>query len=582
MSKMTEEQRTAKLQTMWPEPFQTSDDYRNMVLQLAEPAMKLLPKNPKEDRAWLGTNPKLTIDFVKVHEVTCPEQGQPYDQVMNEVYELFQGMPNTGSALAMFNVIPQANKIAIPAAMFTCIFNPNLIEGEYAWNVHRTELECGAMLGDMAWEDGTKSGCVFSWGGEAGWTYAIQYGKTRVLRDSMKKGIFNTPCKVIASKVAQFSKQHSVVWAGIGTDNLIEIPVDENNRMNMTVLESVLKELHEKDIPVAAIICTEGTTDANAFDPIKPVYDLLQKYPNNPAKYGKAVLHADAVIGFSWIAFKGYDWDTNPLGFSAESLPIIKEQYARIEQVKYCDSYVTDFHKSGFCPYPATSFNYKDREEFEGLMSYAKETSSIAAGKYTYLQERSPYNPMNYTLESSRTAIGAVSAWATLKYFGKEGFQLLNGWELERHLWIRHFIESHKEINAVVCNPTNHGWVTLYRVYDNTVKNPQEEFDKEMRDPEYRDTLIKHNKFVKAVGEKLWVWFRSGKTINGRYTPYGSYTTGYKQADYNEDWTDSEAVISALKIYPMQVHSTDETFAWVLKCVRLAMDEVLKEGYSQY
>ncbi|MBO7084549.1 hypothetical protein J6W20_01210 [bacterium] len=74
----------------------------------------------------------MTIDFVKVHEVTCPEQGQPYDQVMNEVYELFQGMPNTGSALAMFNVIPQANKIAIPAAMFTCIFNPNLIEGEYA------------------------------------------------------------------------------------------------------------------------------------------------------------------------------------------------------------------------------------------------------------------------------------------------------------------------------------------------------------------------------------------------------------------------------------------------------------------
>jgi hypothetical protein len=65
-----------------------------MITQLAEPAMKLLPKNLKEDRAFLGTNPKLTIDFKKVHDVIIPQQGQPYDQVMNEVYALFQGLPN--------------------------------------------------------------------------------------------------------------------------------------------------------------------------------------------------------------------------------------------------------------------------------------------------------------------------------------------------------------------------------------------------------------------------------------------------------------------------------------------------------
>ena len=69
--------------------------------------------------------------------------------------------------------------------------------------------------------------------------------------------------------------------------------------MDLEKLEEVLKDLHAKGIPVAGVVCTEGTTDANAFDDIGGVKALLDKYPNDPAKYGKALIYADAVVGFS-------------------------------------------------------------------------------------------------------------------------------------------------------------------------------------------------------------------------------------------------------------------------------------------
>ncbi len=574
--KSNEQKRNEIVSSYFAEPYQTSNEFKETIEEIIEPAFKLLPKNRNEDRAFLGYNPKLTIDFEKVYEAKVPENGITRKNVLNKVTELFEGAVNWGSSLALCNVNPESNRAGLQAFLFCSLFSPNILEGEYAWNVHKAELECGAMLGDLAWDEGKKAGCIFTYGGQGGWQYALQYGKTRVLKDSMSKGIYE-PCKVICSTVAQFSKQHCVVWGGIGTDNLIQIPVDDNNRMKIDELEKVLIELHEKDIPIAMVVGNSGTTDTNSFDDLEAISKLMEKYPNNPKKYGKAILYADAVIGFSWLSFKGYDFKNNPLGFNKEALPIIEEMYEHAKKIKFADCYSTDFHKSGYCPYVATSFNYRDRDEFVNLMSYIKTSKNNHDNslKYAYLQERSPYNPMYYSLESSRSGAGSCAAWATLHYFGLTGFRLVNGWEVEHHIWLRKFIEQSK--NIITVNPNNHGQVTLFRIYDELVTDAKAEYEKELNDPSYKEKLIANNKIIEAVGNKLYSWVRTGKRINGKFTPYISFSTGFRATNYNEDFKDPEAVVYALKVYAMQFHSTVETFDWVIKCVKLALNEVINE-----
>ena len=62
-------------------------------------------------------------------------------------------MPDVSSPLTMSNVWPQHNNASIIASMLPLIFAPNIIEGEYAWNVHKAELESAGMLAELfGWE----------------------------------------------------------------------------------------------------------------------------------------------------------------------------------------------------------------------------------------------------------------------------------------------------------------------------------------------------------------------------------------------------------------------------------------------
>ena len=67
-----------------------------------------------------------------------------------------------------------------------------------------------------------------------------------------------------------------------------------------------------------------------------------------------------------------------------------------------------------------------------------------------------------------------------MKYFGAEGFQLINGVQLERHEYLRGKIAE--SVNMVCVNPKDVGGVTLFRVYGKGVYNPASEYEKEFND----------------------------------------------------------------------------------------------------
>ncbi len=124
-------------------------------------------------------------------------------------------------------------------------------------------------------------------------------------------------------------------------------------------------------------------------------------------------------------------------------------------------------------------------------------------------------------------------------------------------------------------NPDDTGLITLFRVYPKGV-NAKVQFERELNDRAQRGELLKSNRLTEAVGNKLFEWFRAGKKIDGQFTPYMSFSTGFRNAEYNRDGSDAEAVVYALKSFPMNVFITPEIMHWALRCVLAARDEVLK------
>jgi len=521
---------------------------------------KLRPE--KGGPAFLGKSGALTYKYPEVKNVSIAQKMSDIDTVLDSVVDLYEGAPNLGSPLTMCNVLPQSNTAAIMATMLAQVFPMNGLEGEYAWNVHRAELESVGMLANLVGWKAVEAGGLFTYAGSGCWTYGLKYGLTRVLKDSRSKGI-RTDAKVVVSQQAHYVKQNASDWLGLGMDNIVEVRTNvDTNEMDVGHLEEILKDLSERKIPVVTVVCTMGTTDASAIDPIGKVREILDRYPN-PPECGKAVLYADAVVGWSWIFFKDYDFEKNPLEFSERILPILKRNGQAMAEIQHADAIGMDFHKVGWTPWISSCFLYKNAEEFESLHM---------RGKDSYLQVRTPYNPMYYTLEVSRTVTGSLAAWATLKYFGKEGFQALLGGILETKYYLYDLLKTHSDMICV--NGDDTGFITLFRVYEKGV-DAAAQYEKELTDKNARADLLKHNVMTKAVGDKLWDWFRAGKKIDGQYTPYMSYSTGFRNTEYNRDATDADATVFALKAFPMNVFVTPEIMKWTLHCVAAARDEVL-------
>lgn len=76
---------------------------------------------------------------------------------------------------------------------------------------------------------------------------------------------------------------------GLGTDNVVHIPVDECGRMIPEVLEKEIAASKARGHVPFFVNCTAGSTVIGAFDPISPIADICQKYG--------LWLHVDAAWG---------------------------------------------------------------------------------------------------------------------------------------------------------------------------------------------------------------------------------------------------------------------------------------------
>lgn len=545
----------------FPSPYRSAHDPLARQLWRFVEKLDLLRPAPGGP-AFLGDSGALTWSYPAVKDVHIPRKRGALEAVLDDVVKLFHGAPNWASPLTMCNVNPQANTAALIASMLAQVFAPNILEGEYAWNVHRAELETAGMLGHLFGWDALRTGAVYTWGGGGCWTYGLKYGLTRVLPGSRAHGV-RTDAKVLCSQQAHYVQQNATDWTGLGMDNIVHVRTDEaTNQMDLGHLKVLLDGFAAQQVPVAAIVCTMGTTDASAFDPLEEVRALLDRHPNPPG-FGKAVLYADAVVGWSWIYFRDYDFDANPLEFSARLLPILKKNGQALAALRHADAVGVDFHKMGWAPYISSCFLYRDSEEFESL---------LRRGGDAYLQPRTPYNPMDYTLEVSRTASGSLAGWATLKYFGLEGMQAILGGILETRLVLTDLLAAAPDLVCV--NPDDSGLVTLFRVYPQGV-DAAAQFERELHEPQARGELLATNRLTEAVGNLLFEWYRTGHLHEGQPTPHLSFTTGFRNTTYNRDGTDPEAVVYALKSFPMNVFVDGAVMAWALRCVLAARDEVM-------
>lgn len=353
-----------------------------------------------------------------LEEKSLRESIESSDKVLAEMADYFSGTTRWHHPYVMNNIKTPVNLLSLAVVYNVMMYDPNLAGDTNCGKIAFAELEVIKYLSDLIGWDWKKSGGYFTFGGTSTLLNAVKIGINKAIDNVCTNGI-KEDVFIVSSEQGHSAHGDVCNWLGIGKNNCLRMPVDENYQMDISKMEKIISQKIEKGMKWAGVIACGGTTIQTIVDSIHDIYLMRERVVAKYQLSYKPHIHVDSVVGWVWLFYKSYLFAENKLGLSDIALSKIECMCKLISDVKFADSIGIDFHKTGFCPYASSLILTRDGAEIYKL----NDKKPIAIEKLQYGE----YSPSSYTLELSRSSTGPLSALTSLKLFGIEGYQKMLG-----------------------------------------------------------------------------------------------------------------------------------------------------------
>ncbi len=194
---------------------------------------------------------------------------------------------------------------------------------------------------------------------------------------------------VMISKRGHYSITKAANLLGIGEENVITIPVDSHNRIDLKRLRRRVKNLQEGKgngkTKIISIIGIAGTTETGSVDNLQGLGDIAYE--------AGAHFHVDACWGGSAL--------------------LVNEYRSLFNGIERADSVTIDAHKLLYCPMSMGIVLFRNEKDLRLI----RHTSQ-------YVIRRNSVDTGRFTIEGSRP-FACLKPWASLKIIGREGYGLL-------------------------------------------------------------------------------------------------------------------------------------------------------------
>ena len=489
------------------------------------------------------------FDYLK--DKTLNEEGMDFEEIAKELVPLFEGLPNWNNPETLLNVIPPANIPALATTLYTKMFNPNFSQDKYTGLLLASELEVVKYLSDLIGWDWTKSMGTFTFGGKGTSLYAFKYALNRAYPIGKRKGYNGKEFFLVSSVKGHPCHAEISDWLGIGYDNCIRVKCSKDGRIIVSEVEKVVRENIEKGKIFLGFNLCGGSTVEFDMDPVKEIYELREQLVADYRLDYKPIIHVDSVVGWIWLFYNGYDFETNSLGINKPILDKIQLMNSFISEIKYADSCGMDFHKTGYAPYISSLIMFHNKEDYYFL---GDKEQVVDVEKLQY----GGFAPFEQTLELTRCSDGPIAAWTTLKTIGINGYREIIANSLESTQYFR------DKINALpfaeVVNANSNGVATLFilkpegfedKALAEILTMPKEETDK------VKNYNLNFTRYVDELNEK-------GET-HLAFTASDVFTVA-----------GTNVCLGSIKAYPMSPHYTKENIDAIV-----ALIATLKERYDR-
>lgn len=174
--------------------------------------------------------------------------------------------------------------------------------------------------------------------------------------------ITQTPVSM-CSATRHYSWPKGAAILGIGANNMWNIQVDLNARMDVNQLRYSLGLCLKNKTPVMNVVAIIGSTEESAVDPLKDILAIREEYRKQGLEFA---IHCDAAWGGYYKTMLNSNNESNPACFTSideeamAALPMSKYVTEQYQVLQFADSITVDPHKSGYVPYPAGGLCYRN------------------------------------------------------------------------------------------------------------------------------------------------------------------------------------------------------------------------------
>ena len=270
---------------------------------------------------------------------------------------------------------------------------------------------------------------------------------------------------ILVSKRGHYSIDKISRTIGLGDDNVIKVPVDNCNRIDIHKLRKIchgINEANRNENEKTMIICLigiAGTTETGNIDNLPELRNVADEYGTT--------FHVDAAWG---------------------GAVLLVDQFRHLlKGIELADSVTFDAHKLLYSPLSMGMVLFKNEKDLTNLAHTAN-----------YIIRPDSVDQGRFTVEGSRP-FSCLKPWATFKILGKDGFRILFEHASMLTATIKKLTEEHENFEPLSIPEL---FIYNYRFIPNSVKECLNSLMAELKNSEHRRKSELKNK-IKKVNEIL-------------------------------------------------------------------------------
>lgn len=318
----------------------------------------------------------------------APEEGEPFEKILADVDQIIvPGMVHWSHPMFLGYFGWTSTAPGILGEILTAPLNVNAM----TWRTcpAATELETVVIDWLRQWVGLSDEfeGVIYDTA-SVGIMHALAVAREEATPATRKLGLTDRDLprlRVYTSDQAHSSAEKAAIALGLGEENVIRVPSDDQFRIDVNLLGHSIAKDRQNGFQPMAVVATVGTTSTASIDPVRDIGNLCRE--------AKVWLHIDAAYGGGFAMLPEYEW--------------MRKGW------ELADSIVINPHKTVFVPLDFSVLYVRDLARLRRVFSLVPEYlrgDTVEAEK----------NYMDYGIQLGRR-FRALKAWVIWRSLGRTG-----------------------------------------------------------------------------------------------------------------------------------------------------------------